>query len=77
MTTLPPSRGRTGSRLKAPIAGPAHHTAVAAGELPRLYGSNGSTPIASSTPRLTTMWVTGPANEIITCAVRDSGCGEW
>ena len=47
MTTLPPSSGSTGRRLNAPIAGPAHHTAAAAGELPRSAASSGLTPIAS------------------------------
>ena len=76
MTTLPPSRGSTGIRLKAPIAGPAHHTAVDAGVLPRLTGSSGSTPIAARTMNPAVMWVTGPARAMAASTPRDSGLGD-
>ena len=76
VTTLPPSSGSTGMRLNAPIAGPAHHTAADAGELPRLTGSSGSTPIASSTAMPATMWVSGPASAIHAWVPRESGRGD-
>ena len=59
-------------RFIAPIAGPAHQIAAAAGELGDDDGSMGFTPIAISTATLVPMWTKGPANEIHACSARVS-----
>ena len=74
-TTLPPSSGSTGSRLNAPITGPAHHTAAAASVLPRLKASNGSMPMTYSTSNELVMWVTGPASAMAASVPLESGFG--
>jgi hypothetical protein len=60
----PPSSGSTGIRLSRPITGPAHQIARLASDCRTLSPDVGSTPIAASTARLTTICVPGPAIEI-------------
>ena len=74
MTTLPPSSGSTGIRLKAPITGPAHHTAAAASVLPRLDGvERVDAHRRSSTSSPAVMWVSGPARAMPASVRRESG----
>ena len=76
-TTLPPSSGSTGIRLKAPIATPAHHTAAAAGEPPRLAGSSGLTPISGEHGQPGGDVGDGAGQGDRRLVPRDSGCGAW